>query len=439
MRKSILPKDVFAERRKRLASLVPGSAVILPAWPEFIRNHDTNFLYRQESNLLYMTGFDEPGSCLLFRPGQTPETIMFVREKNIERETWDGFRFGPQGAKQIFGFDECYTIDKFEEMAPKLLKSCEKIYYSLFRNPEFDSVFSKVMMQLKDAKPRTRSGMPTVEDAYGLLGEMRVMKTEVEVQALKKAGEISAKAHIEVMRATRPGVSERELNGLFIYSIMKQGAMGQAYNGIFASGTNAVTLHYNFNENTLKDGDLFLVDAGAEYQFYSGDITRTYPVSGKFSPAQLSLYQGVLEVEKKLIEMVKPGLPHGELQKYTINALIDVLKQHKILSGSTDEIIEKRSYLKYYPHGVSHFLGLDTHDAGSLYVRGDSRPMEAGWCFTIEPGLYIPEDDESAPKEYRGIGIRIEDDIVVTSEGAMNLTELVPKDPDKMCEIIGTA
>lgn len=428
MRKSVLPKEVFAERRKRLASLIPGSAVVLPAWPERIRNHDGHFSYRQESNMIYLTGFDEPGSCLVFRPGQTPETVLFVREKNVERETWDGFRFGPEGAKQVFGADEAYTIDQIEEVAPRLLRSCDKVYYSLFRNVEFDAVFGRIMEATRNLSPRSGLGILPVEDAYSLLGEMRMKKTEVEIEALKKACEISARAHVEVMNAARPGVAERELHGLFLYSVMKHGAFGEAYNGIFASGTNAVTLHYNFNENTLQEGDLFLVDAGAEYLYYSGDITRTYPVSGRFTGPQKAIYEGVLEVQKKLIDMVKPGLVHSELQKETVSGLVDVLLQNKIMKGSKEEIIDTGSYRKYYPHGVSHLLGLDTHDAGGLIIRGKPRPMEAGWCFTIEPGLYIPADDESAPEEFRGIGVRIEDDILVTEEGALNMTSLAPKE-----------
>lgn len=437
MRKSVMPKEVFAERRKRLGSLIPGSAIVLPAWPEQIRNHDGHYRYRPESSLMYLSGFDEPGSCLVFRPGQNPETVMFVREKNIERETWDGFRFGPEGAKKVFGYDEVFTMDQFAEVAPGLLKDCEKIYYSLFRNPGFDAIFSEAMLKVKTLRPRSGLGVPTIEDAYNILGELRMKKTEIEVETLKKAGEISALAHVEVMKATRPGVSERELHGLFLYSIMKQGASAEAYNGIFASGINAVTLHYNFNEEVLKDGDLLLVDAGAEYLYYSGDITRTYPVNGKFTGPQLSLYQGVLDVQKNLIQMLKPGLAHGELQKTTVHGLIEVLRHNKILKGSVDEILESRSYAKYYPHGVSHLLGLDTHDAGGLLVRGESRQMEPGWCFTIEPGLYIPPDDESVPKEFRGIGIRIEDDIIVTHDGCINLTEKVPKEVDEMCAIIG--
>lgn len=428
MRRSLFKKEVYAERRRRLAALIPGSAVVLPAWPKFIRNHDTSHKYRQESNLLYLSGFDEPGSCLVFRPGQTPETILFVREKDVERETWDGFRFGPQAAKDVFGVDEAYIIDDFEEKAPQLLRSCDKVYYSLFRNSEFDRKMSEVLKSVAHLNRRSNPGFPPVEDAYTLLGELRIHKSEAEVEALKKACSISALAHQEVFKAARPGVTERELHGLFLYSVMKQGAMGEAYGGIFASGVNAVTLHYVFNEDVLKEGELFLTDAGAEYLNYSGDITRTYPVGGKFTTPQKELYGGILKVQKELIEMCKPGTPFNKLQEHTVEGLSQLMVDLGILKASKDEVVEKGLYSKYYPHGVSHLLGLDTHDAGTLSVRSQPRAMEAGWALTIEPGLYLPHNDESIPEAYRGIGIRIEDDILVTQEGPLNMTSEMPKE-----------
>lgn len=439
MRKPYLPPRIFQQRRQKLSALVPGAAVVLPAWPEFIRNHDGHFPYRQESGMLYLTGFDEPGSCLIFRPGCKPETVMFVRPKNIERETWDGFRYGVDGAKQEFGFDEVYSIDEFESVAPKLLKECQKVYYSLYRNHEFDEIFGRVLTQVKWLNPRAGLGFLPVEDAYGLLGEMRIRKSEEEIDMLRRAGSVSARAHIEVMKATKPNVSERALHGLFIKSIMEQGAQGEAYTGIFAGGNNACTLHYRFNEDKLNDGDLLLVDAGAEYMFYSGDITRTYPVNGKFSAPQRRIYQAMLDLQLKLIAMIRPGLPHARLQEETVKGVTEIMLEEKLISGTLDECIRNRAYAKYYPHGVSHLLGLDTHDAGALVIGGKSRDMEPGWCFTIEPGIYIPANDSSAPKELRGIGIRIEDDVICTNDGVEVLTHEVPKSVAEMEAIIGQA
>jgi Xaa-Pro aminopeptidase len=437
MRKPYLNPEIFKQRRKRLAALIPGSAVILPSWPETIRNADGHFNYRQESNMLYLSGFDEPGSCLIFRPGQKPETVLFVRQKNIERETWDGFRYGPEGAKQEFGVDEAYPIKQLEEKAPQLLKDCEKVYYSMFRNEEFDEIFGRVMMSIKWLRPRAGLGVQPIEDAYGLLGELRIRKTEEDIEIMRRAGSISARAHVEVMNATKPGGNERALHGLFIKSIMEQGAYCEAYTGIFAGGVNACTLHYRFNEDTLKDGDLFLVDAGAEYLYHSGDITRTFPVNGKFSVPQKRIYQAMLDLQLQLINMIKPGLVHSTLQEKTIEGIAKICLEERLLTGTVDEIIQTRSYMKYYPHGVSHLLGMDTHDAGALLVGGRPRAMEPGWVFTVEPGIYIPPNDTTAPAELRGIGIRIEDDVVCTETGVEVLTSEVPKDVAGMEAVIG--
>jgi Xaa-Pro aminopeptidase len=437
MRKPYLDPKFFKARRDRLARLAPDSAIVLPSWPEHIRNHDSHFVHRQESNLLYLSGFDEPGSCLVFRPGQKPETVMFVRAKNLERETWDGFRYGPEATKELFGFDEVYLIEEFEEKAPKLLNSCSKIYYSLFRNTEFDPVFGRVLAATKALRPRAGLGYPGVEDAYGLLGELRIHKTQEEIEIMRNAGLISAKGHIEVMKKTRPAGSERAMHGLFIKTIMELGAYGEAYPGIFASGSNATTLHYRFNEAPLHDGDLFLVDAGAEVMWYSGDITRTFPVNGRFNSAQKRIYKNLYDLQVKTIEAVKPGVPHSQLQEMTIEGISKILIEEKLVKGSLEEVIKTQSYRKYYMHGVSHLLGMDTHDAGALIVNGESRKMEEGWVFTVEPGIYIPANDEIAPKELRGIGIRIEDDVLVTKTGVEVFSAAAPKSVEEIEAVVG--
>lgn len=438
MRQPYLHPKIFRARREKLAALIPGCAVVLPAWPEMIRNHDSHFNYRQDSNMLYLSGFDEPGSCFIFRPGATPETILFVRPKDLERETWDGFRYGPEGAKLKFEVDEVHLIDEFETYAPQLLKDSERIYYSLFRNKEFDSIFGRVMAAIKAMKPRAGLGFPTIEDAYGLIGELRIQKSDEEIEILRRAGTITARAHVEVMKATRPGISERALHGLFIKTIMELGAYGEAYTGIFASGANAVTLHYRFNENVLQDGDFLLVDAGAEFFYYSGDVTRSYPTNGKFTPAQKRVYQALLTLQEQLIQMSKPGVQHSVLQEKTVEGISQILLDEKLLTGSLNEVIRTQSYRKYYMHGVSHLLGMDTHDAGALLVGGRPRHIAEGWCFTIEPGIYIPANDETAPKELRGLGIRIEDDIIVTPNGPEVLTAEAPKSVADLEAIIGS-
>ncbi len=436
MRKATTDVKYYRARRDRLAVLMPNSALVLPAWPAYYRNADTEHAYRAESNLYYLTGFDEPECCLIFRPGKTPETVMFVRQKNIERETWDGFRFGLDGAKEVFGFDHTYAIEDFERIAPELLRGCESVYYTLFRNREFDERFSKAIMGVNGWRPRFGLGLPAIKDASALVGELRIVKTEEEVAALRRAGQISAEAHIEVMRATRPGVTERALHGLFIKEIMARGASAESYGGIVATGNNATTLHYRFNDATLEDGQLLLIDAGAEYQYYAGDITRAYPVNGRFSAPHRRIYEKILRVQNEVIQMVKPGLPHLELQKFTVQQLTQILIEENVLTGTVEDNIRSGHHVRYYPHGVSHLLGLDVHDAGVMQLHGQSRPLEAGFCITIEPGLYFPKDDTNVPAELRGIGIRIEDDILVTPTGCEVLTQHVPKDVEALEALI---
>lgn len=437
MRKPPMNVEFFKNRRRQLSQLIPDCALVLPSWPEYYRNADNHHLYRVESNLYYMTGFEEPECCFVMRPGKNPESIMFVRQKNAERETWDGFRFGVEGTKEAFGMDATYPIEDLPKMLPGLLKGSERIYYPLFRNKEFDEIFGQAMINVHGWRPRFGLGFPPIEDAYSLVGEMRIRKSDEEIEAMRLAGSISAEAHIEMMKATKPGVTERMLHGIFIKSIMERGAYGEAYHGIVATGNNATTLHYRFNESTLQAGQLILIDCGAEYLYYSGDITRTFPVTGKFSTVQRRIYDKVLKVQKHLVSMCKPGLPHFELQQATIRMLTEVMVEEKILKGSVEDNIKSLAYQKYYPHGTSHLLGLDTHDSGILQVRGESRPLEPGWALTIEPGLYFPANDMTIDEEFRGIGIRIEDDILITEDGCENMTKGVPKEAEEMEALIG--
>jgi len=437
MRKPLLNPQIYQARRQKLAQLIPDCAVVLPAWPEQIRNADSHYNYRPESNLYYLTGFEEPESCLIFRPGKNPETVMFVRTKNVEMETWEGFRFGVEGAKEAFGYDQVYPIAEFSQRAPELLRGCERIYYSLFRNTEFDKKFGPVAMQIHGWRPKFGLGMPPIEDANALLGELRIRKTPDEAEAMRRAGVISAEGHVEVMKATKPGLTERALHGVFLRAILERGASTEAYGGIVATGANATTLHYRFNEAICEAGQMLLIDCGAEYQYYSGDITRTYPVTGRFSGVQKRFYEHVLRVQKELIQMVKPGVPFADLQKATVRGLTQALIAEGVLKGSLEDCIRNQAYAKYYMHGVSHLLGLDTHDLGVLQVKGESRPIEEGWVLTIEPGLYFPVNDAALPNEIKGLGIRIEDDILVTNDGADVLTKGVPKEVDELESLIG--
>lgn len=428
MRQPKYNKSIFKERQKRLAQHLGDAAIVVASQPTAIRNNDVEHPYRPDSNLYYLTGFEEPNAVFIFRPGKDPETVLFVQPKDPERETWDGFRYGVEGTKQFFAVDQAFAINEFESMAPDLLLDYSQVYYSLFRTRGFDQRFLFIMEKIKALRGRTNLGVPAILDSWPLLGEMRLRKSPFEVEALTHACRISAEGHIEVMKAIKPGMNERALHGVFLKAIMERGADREAYRGIFATGANATTLHYVFNDQPLRAGDLLLVDAGAEFDYYAGDITRCYPVGDRFTEPQARLYQKVLDVQKRLVQMVKPGLPFSKMQESAIEWLTDVMIDEGLLHGSRSELIKSKAYTAYYMHGVSHFLGMDVHDAGGTLVNGESRRLEPGMVFTVEPGIYIAADNTNARKELRGIGIRIEDDVLVTDSGVEVMTALAPKE-----------
>ncbi|MEN0059165.1 MAG: aminopeptidase P family protein [Bdellovibrio sp.] len=439
MRKPTFDMNIFAERRRAVASDVAGGALIVAAHPEFYRNHDVNFPYRQDSNLFYLTGWEEPESILIFRPGLKPETAMFVRRRDPERETWDGFRYGPEGCEREYKVDKAYPIDEFDKIAPQLLKEVDRVYYRLYKNVESDRRIQEVLETTRRMQGRTGLGLLPIHDADTLLGEHRLVKSEYELTQLREACEISAQAHLAAMRFTRPGVTERQVQGVLAHHFYMKGSAREGYNFIVASGHAATTLHYNFNDQVCKDGDLLLIDAGAEYNYYTGDITRTFPVSGSFTDEQARVYEGVLKLQKQLIDFVKPGIAFKDMHDMGTSLLTDLMLELGLLSGRKDDLIQALAQKKYYPHGVGHWLGMDVHDAGLYFKKGEPRPIEANMCFTIEPGLYIPADDISAPSKYRGIGIRIEDNIRVTLSGAENMTSSAPKEIADLEKIVGRA
>lgn len=420
MREPKIDINLVLSRRAKLAKKIQGETLVLVSHPEFIRNNDVPYPYRQDSNFYYLTGFEEPGSVFIFRPGKSPEAVLFVQPKNEAYETWNGFRFGVKGAKSHFCVDEAYSMDQLKKLIPEFLSESKKIFYSKSLDSEVDGILQKCFEKAP--------GKRKIEALKNLLGEMRVIKSDYEIATLSKAIEISAEGHLALMKKMKPNINERELHGHFISEIMAQGAKREGYGSIMASGNNATTLHYVFNDCECKEGELFLVDAGAEYDFYTGDITRTYPVNGRFTDVQKRIYNKILYVQKQIISMIRPGFLFENLQKKTIELLTDVMIEENLLRGTKENIIKKETYKKYYPHGVSHWLGSDVHDSGLYEIDGKSRPLEERMCFTVEPGIYIPEKDADAPKELRGIGIRIEDNILVTKEGCQVLSEKAIKE-----------
>ncbi len=430
--------ELCKERRLRAKECFSDGALIVPAQIESVRNSDVYHAYRQDSNLFYLTGFEEPESVLVLLPGAEKETIMFVREKDRQRETWDGFRYGVEGTGENFSIDCVYPISDFEKEMPRLLKGVQKIYYSLFKNDSFDLRVRNVLQKIKEISGRSGSGLLLIEDPSEKLGQMRLYKTDDEIKIQKKACQISVEAHKVAMSFCRPGVNERQVEAVLIHTMMMKGSQRTGYPSIVASGKSATTLHYTFNDQECLNGDLLLIDAGAEYQYYTGDITRTFPVNGKFTSAQKEVYQGVLSVQKKIIELCRPGESINHLKEVSVDMLIDVMLDLKLLSGKKEEIKKSGAYRKYYPHDSGHYLGMDVHDVG-LYVEAEGAPVcfKENVCFTVEPGIYIPGDDESAPKELRGIGVRIEDNIRITRDGFENMTEALPKEIPEIESIVG--
>lgn len=437
MRKPAFDMNIFKERRKLVGKEIQGSALVVAAHPELIRNHDVGYPYRQDSNLFYLTGWEEPESILIFRPGMNPETVMFVRRRDQERETWDGFRYGPEGCEREFGIDKAYPIDEFEKIAPQLLAGVDSLYYRLFKNHEADKRMNEVLETVRRVQGRTGYGLLTIHDADTYLGEHRLVKSEYELTQLREACEISAQGHLAAMHFTRPGVSERQVQGVLAHHFFMRGSAREGYNSIVASGNNATTLHYNFNDQICKDGELLLIDAGAEFNYYTGDITRTYPVNGKFTDEQGRVYEAVLKVQKEIIEYIKPGIFFRDLHNMGNDLLTDAMISLGLLTGRREDIVQSMQHKKYYPHGIGHWLGLDVHDAGLYFKKGEPRPIEANMCFTIEPGIYVPADDKSAPEKFRSIGIRIEDNIRVTNNGYENMTSSVPKEIADIEKVVG--
>jgi Xaa-Pro aminopeptidase len=423
------------ELKRFIDQMEDGSVAIIPAAHEKTRSYDTEYKFRQDSDFWYLTGFPEPdGIAVITKDSKKPYTL-YVRPRDPLMETWFGRRQGVEGAVKNFGVDKAVSVEKFGADLAKLLNGHEKLYYRFAVDAELDQ---KILHYLTEQRVRRlKAAYPphTIIDPTPIIGEMRLHKSEREVALMQKAADIAAEAHILAMKKVKPGMNEGQVEAMMEAYMKDNGASGVAYNSIIGGGENATILHYVENNMPLKDGDLILIDAGAEYHGYASDITRTFPVNGKFTPAQREVYDVVLDVQRKCIDFTVVGNTHLQRQEHSIELLTEGMKQLGLLKGKTKDLIKKKAYLKYYMHGVGHWLGLDVHDAGRYYVdqqAKQSKPYAPGMALTVEPGLYIPPDDKTAPAKYRGIGIRIEDDVVVTDTGNMNLTAGVTKDPDEI-------
>ncbi len=435
-----MPKNenkFFAANRKRFFDLIEDGVAIFPAAPVLTRNWEVEHRYRPDSDFFYLTGFCEPHSvAVLIKSGSKTRYLLFVQARNKTQEIWTGRRFGVEGAKKEFGAEEAFEIEKFDEEIVKLLKGAKRIYYKIGKDRELDEKLPKWFEKLRT---QIRAGVTTpteVIDPTTLVHEMRLHKTETEIDWMRKAAKITKEAHHQVMKEGRPGVYEYEMEALLDYNFRRLGANGWAYGSIVASGANATILHYTQNDRRMAKGDLLLVDAGAEFNYYAADVTRTFPVSGKYTKAQKAVYEAVLQVQIECMEMVKPGTLFHAIHDHSVRRLTELMVELGLLKGKVEKLIESSAYTRFYMHRAGHWLGLDVHDAGRYYREGQkSRPLEPGMVLTVEPGLYIEEGAEGVHKEFHGIGVRIEDDILVTKTGYENLTKGIAKSVKEVEEI----
>lgn len=429
--------------KKFIASIGKDAVAVIPAAHETTRSYDTEHKFRQDSDFYYLTGFPEPDAVAVIAPSskKNPYTL-FVRPRNLEMETWYGRREGTEGAVKNYKADKAFPIEKFEKELPKLLNGHEKLYYRFGVDRKLDEQILHYLSGQRFRRLKTAYPPHTIIDPTVLIQEMRLHKTEEEIELMQTSATIAAEAHILAMQNVKPGMNEFQVEAMMESYMRGQGASGVAYNSIVGGGINACILHYVENNCPLKDGDLILIDAGAEYKGYASDITRTFPVGGRFSQAQRDVYDIVLDTQLKCVEATKIGTTVKERQDLSIELLTEGMKKLGLLKGKTEDLIKKKAYMKYYMHGVGHYLGLDVHDAGRYFTdqkSKNSRPFEAGMVLTVEPGLYIPPDDKDAPAKYRGIGVRIEDDVLVTESGNVNLTAKAPKDAEAIEDLMNAA
>ena len=415
-----------ARRRQRLAAAIGKGIAIIPTAPEKVRNRDAYYPYRFDSYFYYLTGFREPEAVLVIEGGNSPKSTLFCRQKNDEREIWDGFRYGPESAREVFGLDVAQSIDSLDEQLPDLLADRDDVYVHLGDDAAWDA---RVLRWINAVRGRARSGVAApdnIRDVRRLLDDMRLVKDAVELGTMRRAAAISVAAHREAMRTARPGVPEYAVEAELLRVFRHEGAQTPAYTSIVAGGANACVLHYIDNDNLLCDGDLLLIDAGAEVDGYAADITRTFPVNGRFSGPQRDIYALVLAAQAAAVDTVRPGArwnaPHDAAVRVLSQGLIDL----GLLSGSADSVIEQESYKRFYMHRTGHWLGLDVHDAGDYKRDNEWMTLQAGMVLTIEPGCYIRPGDD-IPAHFHHIGIRIEDDALVTTGGCELLTADAPK------------
>jgi Xaa-Pro aminopeptidase len=430
----------FARRRKQLMRMIgKGGIAILPAAPTRLRNRDVEHAYRQDSDFHYLTGFPEPEAAAVLMPGRDHgEYVLFCRDRDPERETWDGYRAGPEGAVRDYGAADAFPISDIDDILPGMLEHSERVYYTIGLSAEFDQRLLGWVNQLRAA---AKTGVTTPTEFVALdhlLHDMRLFKSRGEVAAMRKAAKIAAAAHVRAMRACRPGMMEYEIEAEFLHEFRRHNAT-TSYQPIVGGGANGCILHYTENKDRLRDGDLLLIDAGCEYDCYASDITRTFPVSGRFTAEQRALYEVVLEAQLAAIDKVRPGNHWNEPHDAAVKTLTRGLVRLGLLKGRVPTLIKNGDYRRFYMHRTGHWLGMDVHDVGDYKVGDEWRILEPGMVLTIEPGLYVAPGSRGVPKKWWGTGVRIEDDVLVTAGGADVLSADAPKDPDDIERLMQAA
>jgi Xaa-Pro aminopeptidase len=433
-------KKEFARRRRELMRMMgKGGIAILPAAPSKIRNRDVEYAYRQDSDFYYLTGFPEPEAVAVLIPGRPHgEYILFCRDRDPERETWDGRRAGPDGARENHGADDAFPIADIDEILPHMLEHCERVYYTMGVHADFDQ---RLLGWVNQLRAQAKTGITTPGEFVALdhlLHDMRLFKSRSEVSVMRKAAQIAAAAHIRAMKACRPGLMEYEIEAEYLHEFRRHGAE-PSYHPIVGSGENACILHYVENDAKMENGQLLLVDAGCEYDYYASDITRTFPVGGRFSAEQRAVYDVVLEAQAAAIEVTRVGNHWNDPHDAAVKAITRGLVKLGLLKGRVPTLVKEGAYRKFYMHRTGHWLGMDVHDVGDYKVGEEWRVLEPGMVMTIEPGIYIAPGTKGVPKKWWGIGVRIEDDVLVTRDGPEILSADVPRDPDEIERLMQAA
>ena len=433
--------ETFRARRERALAALEGSALVLPAAPAALKSRDTERRYRADSELFYLTGVVEPGALAVLRPGgDDGDFSLFVRPRDEEAERWSGERLGPDGAREVFSADQVYRADEVEKRLPHLLAGPESVYFRLGSGSRVEALVVEALATARLRGARKGLGPRSVVDPGEILDPMRLVKDPEEVDRMRRAASVTIDAYHDLLSAIRPGVGEWELEAALDAGLRKRGAWGPAYPTIVGSGPNACVLHYLSNDRTLEEGDLVLVDAGAELDLYAADITRTFPVSGRFSDTQRSIYDVVLRANRRAVEAVRPGTTVAQVHREARDGLIDGLQGLGILVGSKDDVLEGETYKPFFPHQTSHWLGLDVHDVGDFAWGGESRVLEPGMVLTVEPGLYFAPGaagSDGVLADYLGMGVRIEDDVLVTADGHEVLTASLPVEAEEIEALLG--